>query len=107
MGAGAPGRGLHAQLVVANFGAPLPLYRQEDFFTRHGLHIPRRTLCDWVQAAAELLKPLYQRQKELVLQAPVLWTDDTPVTVLVGGKEGSRHGRFWTYSANDHPHSSS
>ena len=83
----------------------LPLYRQEDFFTRHGLHIPRSTLCDWVRAAAELLRPLYERQKELVLRSPVLWTDDTPVTVLVGGDEGSRTARFWTYIAEEHPYS--
>jgi transposase len=102
---GIAGPGLIAQIVVAKFGDHLPLYRQEDFFTRHGLHIPRSTLCDWVQAAAELLRPLYQRQKELALQSPVLWTDDTPVTVLSAGPEGSRTGRFWTYIANEHPYS--
>jgi transposase len=101
---GIAGPGLIAQILVAKFGDHLPLYRQEDFFTRHGLHIPRSTLCDWVQAAAELLRPLYQRQKELVLQSPVLWTDDTPVTVLSGGQEGSRQGRFWAYIATEHPY---
>ena len=102
---GIAGPGLIAQIVVGKFSDHLPLYRQEDFFTRHGLHIPRSTLCDWVQAAAELLRPLYQRQKELVLQSPVLWTDDTPVTVLVGGDQGSRTARFWTYIAEEHPYS--
>lgn len=102
---GVAGPGLIAQIVVAKFGDHLPLYRQEDFFTRHGLHIPRSTLCGWVQAAAELLRPLYQRQKELVLKSPVLWTDDTPVTVLMGGQEGSRKGRFWTYIGEQHPYS--
>jgi transposase len=102
---GIAGPGLIAQIVVAKFGDHLPLYRQEDFFTRHGLHIPRSTLCDWVQAAAKLLQPLYQRQKELALQSPVLWTDDTPVTVLSAGPEGSRTGRFWTYIADQHPYS--
>jgi transposase len=87
---GIAGPGLIAQIVVSKFGDHLPLYRQEDFFTRHGLHIARSMQCDWVKAAAELLQPFYQRQKELVLQSPVLWTDDTPVTVLMGGKEGSR-----------------
>ncbi len=56
---GIAGPGLVAQIIVGKFGDHLPLYRQEDFFTRHGLHIPRSTLCDWVQAAAELLRPLY------------------------------------------------
>ena len=102
---GIAGPGLIAQIVVAKFGDHLPLYRQEDFFTRHGLHIARSTQCDWVKAAAELLKPLYERQKELVLQSPVLWTDDTPVTVLTGGQEGSRKGRFWTYIGEQHPYS--
>jgi transposase len=102
---GIAGPGLIAQIVIAKFGDHLPLYRQEDFFTRHGLHVPRSTQCDWVRATAELLKPLYERQKELVLQSPVLWTDDTPVTMLVGGNDGSRTARFWTYIAEEHPYS--
>jgi hypothetical protein len=102
---GIAGPGLVAQIIVGKFGDHLPLYRQEDFFTRHGLHIPRSTLCDWVHAAAELLRPLYERQKELLLQSPVLWTDDTPVTLLAGGQEGSRQGRFWAYIAEEYPYS--
>jgi transposase len=101
---GIAGPGLIAQIVVSKFSDHLPLYRQEDFFTRHGLHIARSTQCDWVKAAAELLTPLHERQKELVLQSPVLWTDDTPVTVLTGG-EGSRQGRFWTYIGEEYPYS--
>jgi transposase len=102
---GIAGPGLIAQIVVAKFGDHLPLYRQEDFFTRHGLHIARSTQCDWVQAAAELLRPLYERQKELLLRSPVLWTDDTPVTLLSSGQAGSRTGRFWTYIADEYPYS--
>ena len=103
---GIAGPGLIAQIVVSKFGDHLPLYRQEDIFARHGLHLSRSTLCDWVSAAAELLEPLYERQRRLALQSAVLWTDDTPVTVLVGGEEGSRQGRFWTYVGDDeHPYS--
>ena len=102
---GIAGPGLIAQIVVSKFGDHQPLYRQEDFFARHGLHIARSTQCDWVKAAAGLMKPLYDRQKELVLRSPVLWTDDTPVTVLTGGEEGSRQGRFWTYIGEQHPYS--
>lgn len=102
---GIAGPGLIAQIVVSKFGDHLPLYRQEDILTRHGLHIARSTLCDWVKAAAELLKPLYKRQQELVLQSSVLWTDDTPVTVLMGGEKGSCKGRFWPYISEQHPYS--
>ena len=103
---GIAGAGLISQIVVSKFGDHLPLYRQEDIFVRHGIHLARSTLCDWVAAAAELLKPLYQLQRQLVVQCPVMWTDDTEVTVLVGPEEGSRKGRFWTYVGNDeHPYS--
>ena len=103
---GIAGPGLIAQIVVSKFSDHLPLYRQEDIFVRHGLHLSRSMLCDWVSAAAELFAPLYELQRRLMLQSAVLWTDDTPVTVLVGGEEGSRQGRFWTYVGDDeHPYS--
>jgi transposase len=91
------GAGLLAQVVVSKFADHLPLYRFEDISTRYGLHLPRSTLCDWVSKVADLLKPLYQLEKELVQQASVIWTDDTYVTVLGGEKPGSHKGRFWIY----------
>jgi transposase len=91
------GAGLLAQVVVSKFAEHLPHYRFEDISTRYGLYLPRSTLCDWVSKVANLLKPLYQLEKELVQMAPVIWTDDTYVTVLGGEKPGSHKGRFWIY----------
>ena len=102
---GIAGPGLVAEIVVSKFSDHLPLYRLEDIFVRCGVHFPRSTLCDWVAAAADLLHPLYDLQRRLVVQSPVLWTDDTPVTVLVGGEEGSCQGRFWTYIGDEYPYS--
>ncbi len=91
------GAGVLAEVVVSKFAEHMPLYRFEDVSTRYGLYLPRSTLCDWVRNVAELLKPLYELQKELVQTAPVIWTDDTHVTVLGGGESGSHKGRFWVY----------
>jgi len=102
---GIAGPGLIAHIVISKFGDHMPLYRQEDFFARHGLHIARSTQCDWVKAAAELLRPLHDRQKELVLKSPVLWTDDIPIIVLTGDEDGSRQGRLWTYIGEEYPYS--
>lgn len=101
------GPGLISFLLVSKFGDHLPLYRLEDIFTRHGLHIPRSTLCDWVRQAAELLRPLSDLQKQLVLASPLLWTDDTPVRMLDReATGGSRLAHFWTYLGDDeHPYS--
>ncbi len=102
---GIAGPGLVAEIIVSKFSDHLPLYRLEDIFVRCGVHFARSTLCDWVAAAADLLEPLYDLQRKLVVRSPVLWTDDTPVTVLVGGEEGSRQGRFWTYVGEEYPYS--
>jgi hypothetical protein len=91
------GAGLLAEVIVSKFAEHLPLYRFEDISTRYGLYLSRSTLCDWVGHVADLLRPLYELQKELVRLAPVIWTDDTPVTVLGGEKPGSHKGRFWAY----------
>ena len=101
-----PGPGLLSFILVSKFSDHLPLYRQEDILLRHGLHIARSTLCDWVRGAAEVLTPLATRQKQLVLRSPLLWTDDTTVRLLDREAEGgSRLARFWTYIGDDeHPY---
>lgn len=101
-----PGAGLLSFILVSKFSDHLPLYRLEDILLRHGLHIARSTLCDWVQGAAEVLTPLATRMKQLVLLSPLLWTDDTTVRLLDRAAEGgSRLARFWTYIGDDeHPY---
>ena len=102
---GIAGPGLVTEVIVSKLGDHLPLYRLEDILTRHGVYIPRSTMCDWVKFAAELFRPLYQLQRQRVLQSFVMWTDDTPVTVL-GGPKGSFKGHFWTYIGDaEHPYS--
>ena len=82
---------------MSKFAEHSPLYRFEDISTRYGLYLSRSTLCDWVGKVADLLKPFYEFQKELVLQGDVLWTDDTPVRCLGGAAPGSHKVRFWLY----------
>ena len=102
---GIAGPGLAAFVVVSKFADHLPLYRLEDILTRHGVYLSRSTLCDWVRDAAVVLEPLAALQRDLVLQSPVIWTDDTPVTVLGGDEPGSTTGRFWAYIGDDeHPY---
>lgn len=103
---GIAGPGLVAFVLVSKFADHLPLYRLEDILTRHGVHLARSTLCDWVKNAAELLAPLAELQKARVLQSPVLWTDDTYVLALTGVPPGSTRARFWAYIGDAaHPYS--
>ena len=102
---GIAGPGLITEVVVSKFGDHLPLYRLEDILARYGVYLSRSTLSGWIRAVAYLLRPLYELQRQQVLQSSVMWTDDTHVTVL-GGAEGSFKGYFWTYIGDaQHPYS--
>ena len=89
------GPGLLSQIVVSKYGDHLPLNRQEDILSRHGVHIPRSTQSDWMRQCAELLKPLYEHLKAVILQSKVVQTDDTPVPVQE--KKKTRTGRAWVH----------
>lgn len=92
---GLPGPGLLAHTVLSKYGDHLPLYRQEDILSRHGVTIRRSTLCDWMAAAAELARPLWELMRQQVLQSKVIHTDDTTVKMLAPGK--TKTCRFWVY----------
>jgi len=76
---GLPGPGLLAHLIVSKYDDHLPLYRLENIYERQGLFLPRSTLCGWLMACGQLLRPLYQELVARVLQSLALHTDDTPV----------------------------
>lgn len=94
---GLPAAGLLAHVAVCKYSDHLPLHRQEQIFARHGLEIPRSTTCDWMAAAAELLKPLYDEMVQDVLQSRVVHTDDTRVSMQDKATPGKTVStRFWT-----------
>jgi transposase len=98
------GASLLAQVIVAKFADHLPLNRQQKMFGRLGVSLARQTLCDWMAGSAELLAPLYERIKRLVLGSKVVQTDDTPVKVLDRNLPQTRTGRIWPYIGDkDHP----
>jgi hypothetical protein len=66
---------------------------------------PRRTRLDHLPHI-RIPHDLPELQRTLVLRSPVLWTDDTWVTVLGGKQLGSFRGRFWAYIGDaQHPYS--
>jgi transposase len=98
------GANLLAQVIVSKYADHQPLNRQEKMFRRLGVSLPRQTLCDWMGKCAELLDPLYERAKRLVLASKVVQTDDTPVKVLDRRLPKTRTGRIWPYIGDrDHP----
>jgi transposase len=102
---GLPGPGLLAQVVVSKYGDLLPLNRMETIFQRHGVELSRQTMCDWMSDCAELVSPLWERMKQVVLASKAVQTDDTPVPVLDRELTRTRTGRIWTYVGDQrHPY---
>ena len=93
---GLPGPGLLAHVIDNKYQDALPLYRQMLRFRRFGINISDSTLCDWIAASSELLKPLVERMKgQSLLKDVKIHTDDTTIPVLSKGK--TKQGRLWVY----------
>jgi transposase len=96
---------LLAAVIVGKYSDHVPLNRLEKIFARHDIDISRSTMCDWMAACAQALKPLHELMVQQVLGSRIIHTDDTPVDVLDKKLRQTRTGRFWIYSG-DQDHSS-
>jgi transposase len=94
---GRPGAGLLAHVLTSKYGDHLPLHRQEGIWKRHGVHIKRSTMCDWVRDCADLLSPIVRYMQTVILQSKKIHTDDTPVPVQDGSRKQTRKGYLWAY----------
>jgi len=95
---GIAGPGLLAEILINKYIDHLPLYRQRKRFKRQDIDIPLSTMSGWVQACAELLRPLYELYKEQVLNSSYIMADETTIRVLDREKKGSTHlGYYWVY----------
>ena len=74
--------GLLAHIATAKFCDALPLYRQEQQFARLGVELSRRTMSDWMIAAADACRPLMAALDEQLHGGPMLQIDETTVQVL-------------------------
>jgi transposase len=88
--------GLIAAVIVSKYCDHLPLYRQEKIYAvRHGVNLPRQTLCRWVALAAFWLRALYEKIKTTVLDGHCVQVDETPVRYLSPGHGSTLLGYFW------------
>jgi transposase len=94
---GLPGPGLLAHLIVSKCVDHLPLHRMERIYQRQGLFLHRSTLCDWMAACANLLRPLYDLMVSVVMQSRSLHTDDTTAKMQELVTHLLSTARMWVY----------
>jgi transposase len=72
-----------AEVTTARFAYHLPYYRQQDWFGGSGWTPSRSTLLNISAAVAEVLKPLVDYYRRLLLSCGGLGCDETTVTLIV------------------------
>lgn len=88
---------LLSHVVVSKYCDHLPLYRQEQIFSRrYNIGISRSTMCDWMNVAADRLEPLWKLIAKDISESRHIQVDETPVDYLdaAGAKQ---QGYFWVY----------
>ena len=89
---------LLAAILNAKYVNAIPLYRQEQEFSRYGIEITRREMAHWTILCTErYLSLLYDLMHKKLYDYHVLQADETPVRVTKEDRtEGSTH-YMWVY----------
>ncbi|MGN1245950.1 MAG: IS66 family transposase [Muribaculaceae bacterium] len=93
-----------ASIINNKFNHHLPEYRQAKMFAEQGLDIPTSTLNDWVHATANVLYPLYESQREAVMEGGYLQIDEVPWNIADRKGKACRKGYAWQFQdVSPHP----
>ena len=100
---GLPTEATVAHVLVSRYADHLPLYRQSQILARQGIEIGRDTLASWVGVAANELKPVVARLREILLGSARLFADETTLPVLDPGRGRTKTGYAWAIARDDRP----
>jgi transposase len=95
-----------AYIMSQKYVESMPLYRQEQQFTRLGVELSRQTLANWMLYGADRwLYLLYDRMHEYLLKQEILHADETVLQVLrEPGRAAQAPSYLWLYrSGRDGP----
>jgi transposase len=93
------GASLLAELIMGKYMYHLPFHRQISLFKLEGLKIPASTVNDWFSGCSDLLRALYYRLKEIVLQSDYIQIDESTVPVINHEKRRAVKAYLWIVRA--------
>ena len=85
--------------MVGKYVDSLPFYRQIEMMKRLGMDIPPATVSDWFKDVADLLRPLYYRIRDLVMETDYIQADETTVPIVDDEKHKTVKGYLWQICA--------
>jgi len=99
---GLAGPGLLAHVVVSKYEDHIPLNRLSEIYERGGVELASSTLCGWVEAVAEEVRPVVERIWEKARASHTLQTDGSGLRVLDrDDPEGVRTGTMWCFVGDE------
>jgi len=93
---------LLSELAVSKYVDHQPYYRQIQMFKRDGVTLPASTINGWHKDLIDLLRPMYYRLQETVLDSDYLQIDETTIPVIIKEEHKTKKGYLWLFrSVND------
>ena len=89
------GASLLAELLMGKYMYHLPFHRQISMFKLEGVRIPASTINDWFAGCSDLLRALYYRLREMVLQSDYIQIDESTVPVINSEKHRAVKAYLW------------
>ena len=76
------GASVLTELTIGKFADHLPFYRQIEMYKRLGIELKQPTIEGWFHGIADLMRPMYYRLQEYMLQLDYLQSDESTVPVI-------------------------
>ncbi len=89
------GASLLAELLVSKYMHHLPFHRQIAIFKQVGVSLPASTVNGWFSGGSDLLRALYYRLRELVLESDYIQVDESTVPVVNNEKKRTVKAYLW------------
>jgi transposase len=89
------GASLLAELLMGKYMHHLPFHRQIAIFKQAGVRLPASTVNGWFSGCSDLLRALYYRLRELVLDTDYIQVDESTVPVIDNKKKRAVKAYLW------------
>ncbi|MDC7218007.1 MAG: IS66 family transposase [Spirochaetales bacterium] len=89
------GPSLLAELMMNKYFYHLPFHRQISMFKMIGVRLPASTVNGWFQGSSDLLRALYLRLKELILESDYIQVDESTIPVINNQKHKAQKAYLW------------
>ena len=86
---------LLTDLMVGKYVDHLPFHRQIQMYKRLGVTLPASTIEQWFHDVASLIKPTYDKLREVVLSSNYIQSDETTVPIIDNEKHRTVKGYLW------------